>query len=688
MKNLNGKWNYIKDKNSIFSIEQIKEEIKKNNYSGKIDVPSNWNSKKLSEFSGTLWYVKKIKIPKSNKRKKIHFSGIDYFADVWFNWNFIGSHEGYFQSFDFILDEKIIKANNNILVVKVTSPVEEAGKVWPDNKQLVKGIFNHHDCRPGGCSKKHGQDRNTGGIWNNVEIIYEKDVIINDIKISPKISKANVRLKIELKYSSSFSVSKSSLVLFSIKSGRKRIHKEKIKILFKPKGKKTTVDVILKNYELWFPWELGAPVIISLKISSSLFNEVTVKFGIREVSLSKDNEFFINGKKLFLRGTNIIPEQYLSKLTSSKIKALIYLLKEANVNIVRVHAHVNRHELYSALDEAGILVWQDFALQWTYEESDKFRLNAVKQIKDMVNQFYNHPSIVFWCCHNEPGEQIKNLDEYLFDAVTEEDNTRIIRIASNYEEHPYDGWYWGKSEHFIATPMGPLVTEFGAQALPEYNSLKKIISNKDIKELNWDKWEYHNFQYEQTFNVAGIEIGSNIKEFIEASQKYQAELIETAIDYYRRKKWNGITGIFQFMFIDGWESISWSVVDYFGRRKKGYFALQKVYAPLYLSIDLKKKRYQNGSELFMELYIINDLQVKLQNVHVEVYLNESKIIVVNNIDVEPDSVCLLSADKFKTEITSNVKISTLRVLLINSPGEKIAEASKNILLINEYIKWE
>ena len=94
-----------------------------------------------------------------------------------------------------------------------------------------------------------------------------------------------------------------------------------------------------------------------------------------------------------MRGTNIIPEQLLSKLTNSKIKKLVAWIKEANINIVRIHAHVNRQELYSELDKAGILVWQDFALQWTYDTSPEFKANAVSQIKDMVNQFYNHPSM-------------------------------------------------------------------------------------------------------------------------------------------------------------------------------------------------------------------------------------------------------------------------------------------------------
>ncbi len=688
MINLNGSWDYILDKKSEYSIDYIKNLISRNKVSGSIKVPSNWNSGKLTNFSGTLWYVKKIKIQKNNSWKRLLFAGVDYFTDVWFNWNYLGSHEGYFQSFDFGIDDSLIEYNTtNILVVKVSSPIETPGKIWPHNKKLIKGIFNHHDCRPGGWNEKYGQDRNTGGIWNNVKIIFEKKIIITETKISSKLVSNKAELKISFKYKSRLDSETIALTKISVKSKNRKLKTFISKSTYLPNSGTASIIITLPKPELWFPYDLGEPVITTIRISSELFNEVIIKYGIREVNLNEKKEFFINNKRLFLRGTNIIPEQYLSNLTQTKINNLVTLLKKANINIVRVHAHINRHELYEAFDEAGILVWQDFALQWTYEESNEFKINAIKQIKDMVNQFYNHPSIVFWCCHNEPGEQIETLDKYLYQAVVEEDSTRIVRLASNYEEHAYEGWYWGTVDDYISTPRGPLVTEFGAQALPNYNSLKKILSTNDIKNLNWDKWEYHNFQYEQTFNVAGIRLGKNINEFITSSQKYQAKLIEKAVDYYRRKKWNGITGIFQFMFVDGWESISWSVIDYFGKKKPGYYALQHVFRPIYVSINLKKKRYQVGEELFLELWIINDLYVQHKNSKIIIYLNSKKLITIGNITIKEDSVFYLSSNETKVKIPNAKNLSELKVIVVNSAGKVLTKNKAEIKVYKTKIKW-
>ena len=687
MISLTGTWNYIKDEESKLSINYIKKKVVRNDFSGEIIIPSNWNLREFENYSGTLWYIRKIKIPKNKSWKRLFFEGVDYFTDVWFNWNYLGSHEGYFQEFGFMLDEVILNDEENIIVVKVTSPIEEPGTIWPDRKKLIKGIFNHHDCRPGGWNAKYGQDRNTGGIWNNVKIIFEKDVVIENVKISPEIKNDLAKLKIIIDYKSRLTFQTEVLTKFVFKYGNGKSKTVKFKTSYKPNCGQVIKVVKLENPELWFPWEIGKPALTKIKISSLIFNDKNIQFGIREVKLSNSQEFFINGKRLFLRGTNIIPEQFLSNLTSQKIKKLITALKEANINIVRIHAHVNRSELLEALDKAGILVWQDFALQWTYDESENFKENAIKQIKDMIKQFYNHSSIVFWCCHNEPGEQIESLDSYLYKAVKEEDQTRIVRRASNYEEHPYDGWYWGTAEHFAATPMGPLVTEFGAQAVPEINSLKKILSEEDILNLNWDAWEYHNFQYEQTFNVARVSIGKSINAFIEESQSYQATLLKTAIDFYRRKKWDGITGIFQFMFVDGWESISWSVIDYFGKKKIGYYALQKCFSPLYISIDLKKKYYQSGSKLFIELWIINDLHKVFREVELVIYINDIKLTSIKKINIEEDSVIHFPHNKFNIKLPNVTENAELKVMLLDLKKNLIVENKEQIRIFDKRIKW-
>jgi len=546
-------------------------------------------------------------------------------------------------------------------------------------KKLIKGIFNHHDCRPGGWDLKYGQDQNTGGLWNDIEIIFHKSAYIQTVLVNSEVDiknrSATVNIKVIILSIKNIS---STKIQFKITSPHNKKIICKNEYLLKEGKNEVEYNFDLDNVLFWWPWDLGRPNQYKLKIDSSAFAEIRVDFGIKKVELDENSNFIINDKKLFLRGTNIIPTQFLSELKSDRIKKIIRLIKHANINIVRVHAHVNRQELYEELDSQGILVWQDFSLQWTYKDTIAFHNNAVRQIKEMVMQFYNHPSIAFWCCHNEPGNQVETLDKKLFDAVKSIDQSRIIRIASNYEEHPYEGWYWGKADNYISTPMGPLVTEFGAQGLPNKKSLQKFIPKDKLFPPDIDYWEYHNFQSDQTFNVAKIKVGNSIDEFVNNSQQYQSELLHKAIHYYRRKKNEGITGIFQFMFIDCWPSITWSVVDYFIQKKLAYKTLQKAFSPILLSVDLRQEQYFPGSKLNVEFWIINDSYNEYKNLSILIMFDEKKLHQINNLNIKDNTKIYQPFESLLIKLPLKIKSGEYNITF------KLIDSKKNLISFDYY----
>ncbi len=664
--NLNGKWFYKTDKDSKLSYTSVHEKFLSGKIKDRMSIPGNWQLAGLNNFNGTIWFIKEFSVNASqftDKLNVVEFKGVDYFSDVWLNGKFLGRHEGYFQSFNYDVSRYL--KEDNLLIVKVTSPFEEPRTVWPLKKKLIKGIFNHHDCRPGGWDYERGQDQNTGGIWNDVLLNITNHLFIENVKVSSKINfeKKSALIRIDCGYKSNLTKPFKEKIEVGLTSPSKKKQIKVFDIQLRPKKNHFTLTLEIKNPELWWSWDLGIPNLYDLSISGNVFGKFQSKFGIRKVKLDDKQIFYLNGKRLFLRGTNVIPTQFLSDLSPEKIDRQVSLIREANLNIVRMHAHVNRKEYYDECDRQGILVWQDFPLQWTYDDSNEFAANAVEQIKEMVNQHYNHPSIAFWCCHNEPGKQIETLDKQLYKAVSTEDITRIIRLASNYEEHAYDGWYWGDKEHYAATPMGPLVTEFGAQALPQLSSLKKFLSQKDLERPNRDKWKYHNFQYEQTFQIAGVNRGKSIQEFIKNSQEYQADLIRTAIDFYRCKRFNGINGVFQFMLIDCWPSITWSVVDYYFRKKKGFYALRKVMQPLYVSVRVRQKKYFAGRNLLIDLWIINDLHRSYQNSYLDFMLDGKLIHKIKLGTIEPDSIRFIDYESIHIKLPVKMKTGKHEITL-------------------------
>lgn len=653
MINLNGAYKYLADADEQYTINDLQAKYEAGFEFQCAILPAHWELHGLHNHNGAVWYIKEFEGPNTiNDLKILDFKGCDYFTNVWLNWEEVGFHEGYFQTFIFDVTRQIKIDEKNILIVKVSSPREEPGTVWPHKKKLIKGVLNHHDCRPGGWSNEFGQDRNTGGIWNDVSLYNGIKVFVKNIKVTPVVnwSDNSVEVNIELDCITNDTSEVTRELNFEIIDplGKKNLTTKQVS--FTHGVNKSDHSILIKSLHLWWTWDLGKQNLYTLTISGEYMPHKKIHFGIREFKLDEDQQFLINKKRLFLRGTNIIPDQLLGNLDEEKIKSIVRFIKEANINIVRVHAHVNRGELYDALDNAGILVWQDFPLQWTYDESEDFKNNALVQIKNMAEQLYNHPSIAFWCCHNEPGEQITSLDPHLKTAIEEIDQTRIIRLASNYEEHPYDGWYWGKKEYFATAPMGPLVTEFGAQAVPDIDSLKKFLSDDEIEKPDWAKWEYHNFQYDQTFNVAKISEGSSIQEFIENSQNYQSELIKTAIDFYRRKRFEGITGIFQFMFVDSWPSITWSVVDYFRKKKKGFYQLKESFQPLYISVRLRQDIFLPGKDLQHDIWIINDLHKSFSGLKLEIKLDGKLLGTIENVELKEDSQKLYNYESLKYRI--------------------------------------
>jgi len=128
---LNGNRNIVKDPNEKLAVEKVRNEFNKNKKLIDINVPSNWENQGLHNLNSSVWFIKKISsklnsVLKNNPSAKkedliiLCFDGVDYFADVWLNWNYFGKYEGYFSPFSF--DKSSSLKEKNILIIKVVSP--------------------------------------------------------------------------------------------------------------------------------------------------------------------------------------------------------------------------------------------------------------------------------------------------------------------------------------------------------------------------------------------------------------------------------------------------------------------------------------------------------------------------------------------------------------------------------------
>lgn len=361
--------------------------------------------------------------------------------------------------------------------------------------------------------------------------------------------------------------------------------------------------------------------------------------------MTPDAVITLNGTPLFLKGTNYISSQYMGMMDEAAFRRDLQLMKAAHINTIRVHAHVEPERFYDLADAMGFLVWQDYNLQWGYVETAAFEKEAVRQAKEMVDQLYSHPSIFLWCLHNEPPwdsswmkwrykdyhpRQNRRLDDRLYEAIRRYDHFHLLKKVSTNLEHPWFGWYSGHYRDFAAPSKARIITEFGAQALPDYATLVGIVSNDYLVPAN-DKakkvWAYHNFQFDWNAKN-GITFKGSVARLIDDSQTYQHDLIKYAAEMLRLQKYVGTIAIFQFMFNEGWPSMNWGIVDYRRRPKPGYEALKQAYAPILPVIR------RDGDT--MALYVINDTLQVLEGARVQ--LEVGKQVHHFGVDAAADGV--------------------------------------------------
>ncbi|MDW8220303.1 MAG: glycoside hydrolase family 2 TIM barrel-domain containing protein [Bacteroidota bacterium] len=618
-------------------------------------VPSNWYIQGL-DTAGLIILERHFYLPRisSDTLLCLVFEGVDYAAEVYLNNTLLGKHTGYFQSFAFDVSHAARYGQHNTLRVYVYSP-RECPEDWSLHKRYIKGIFGHHDTRPGGAWSPQGQDANTGGIWGKVYITASHKVVLPHIRITPlpadihALTTGNGAQTVRIVLQTSvWARTPQRIALHYTVRYRDSIVTDKQSIVrLIPSGLSTVVDTLrIHKPLLWYTYDVGIPHRYTLETRVYELQHDTLPrcllrsgcsqlsrfntFGIRSIQYDTTTGiWFLNGKRLFLRGTNYIATQYLSTMTRALYDRDAALMRSAHINAVRVHAHIARKEWYDACDSLGILLWQDFPLQWGYTDDALFVQDAVQQLRDMLALLSHHPSIAVWCMHNEPPFdaewmqykypnyhplQNRPLNCILTRLARSIDSTRYVHPFSATREHRWEGWYFGHWTDYGRPTQERLITEFGAQGLPHRQTMHMILGEQsDLPSTDsaWARWEYHNFQRHETFSIARIPQGKSLDEFIQNSQEHQRRVLELAAESYRLQRYSPVGAIFHFMFVEAWASMNWGIVDYRRIPKPAYYALAEAYQPILIATTL------DSAVGNLHIHLVNDSWHRMP----EVYLN-------------------------------------------------------------------
>src|SRR5271157_736220 len=374
-----------------------------------VDIPCHWDLA-LPEYYRKnveiVWARKQFTLEElgdpgnaETKFVRLVFKGVFYYAEVYFNGILVKAHEGYFDPFSINISQLLQEMN--VIAVRVECRNErDLG-----NKQQMLGTFSHWDA-----SDPHA---NPGGIWNEISLLISDRVAIEHVRqiahiISPELAKEHVFVQIDS------NVEMSILLRGKYEpknfEGESFQHQEIVSV--KKGTNQIDFQVELARPALWWTHDYGPQNLYALTVDCRTedddlpLDQASIQTGIKEFRLDRSGreggtwKVSLNGHQIFPKGTNYPPWQRLQTGTKEKFERDLQLFKDANMNMLRVHAHLERAEFYDACDELGILLWQDLPLQWTYNKH-KFP-EIERQAQVAVRLLQSHPCIGVWCAHNEP----------------------------------------------------------------------------------------------------------------------------------------------------------------------------------------------------------------------------------------------------------------------------------------------
>ncbi len=459
--NLNGTWGFAFDDANVGEREQWQEQPK---FTEQIEVPFTYETKASGiddeTFHPNIWYHRFFRIPKEEvaKRTILRFQASDYLTKVWVNGVYIGSHAGGYAAFSFDITHAIDVHKENKLVVKV----EDSQSCYqPRGKQ--RWINENFGCW-------YVQQT---GIWQMVWLEFLPETTIDHVKITPQIDTNSV----ELEYQLNQLPGQTCHIVTTISFKGKQVKQFSIM----PNSINEQMEVVLtSDIHEWkiMHWTPEHPhlydVTFRLYVDDALIDEVKSYFGMRKISI-KNGKVLLNNVPIYqklLLDQGYWPDTMLTPPSDEAMIEDIDKTLAMGYNGVRKHQKIEDDRFLYWCDRKGLLVWSEMAA--TYEFSDEAVENFTKEWMEIIQQHYNHPSIITWVPFNESwgvphifkDKKQQTFTETIYYLTKTLDATRPVIVN--------DGW-----EHTISDIIALHdYEESGAVFYDRYKEKEQILNNK------------------------------------------------------------------------------------------------------------------------------------------------------------------------------------------------------------------
>ena len=515
-----------------------------------LDLPFTWNGKDGQDggndyYRGTCYFAKEIKADElpEGEVKYLQFDGVNSSCEIFWNGKSITKHDGGYSTFR--AEIKDIK-DVNLLVVAVDNSAND--RVYPQQAD-----FTFY-----------------GGIYRDVSVIavpenhFDLDYYGSPaIMVTPEIKGADAEIEIK-----TFFKNDNCKVRYEIIADGEVIAS---------KEDDDDAEFEIKNVHLWDG--LKDPYLYTAKATlicdGKEVDEVSTRFGCRTFKIDPEKGFILNGREYPLRGVSRHQDRpdVGNALTPEMHKEDLDLILEMGANTIRLAHYQHSQVFYDLCDEAGLVLWAE--IPYISSHMPTGYDNTISQMKELVVQNYNHPSIVVWGLSNEitiAGSNpnlIKNHKD-LNDLVHKMDKTRLTTIAAvsmcdiNDEYlhisdilsyNHYFGWYGGSTEmngpwfddfHKKYPNKAIGLSEYGCEALnwhtsnpvqgdytEEYQSYyhEELIKQIAERPYLWATHVWNMFDFAADARSEGVENGMNHKGLVTFDRKYKKD------SFYAYKAW-------------------------------------------------------------------------------------------------------------------------------------------------------
>lgn len=471
-----------------------------------VEIPHTWNAKDMQVqadnfYEGAAYYKKQYFFPTELKGKRVflRFEGVGSCAEVFVNGMLATSHKGGYSAFACEISPLLKAGEENEIIVKADN------KSRPDVIPINHNLFGVY-----------------GGIYRPVWLIVTEPynisvtdcaspgVYVTQKNVSKKQADVNVKVKLD---NGTLQPAPVTLQNTIYNQEGKQIATQSRSFELSAQGEQAyESSFTIKNPTLWQGRENPYlyKVVSRLIKDGKVIDEMVQPLGLRKYEIVAGKGFYLNGEKYPMYGVTRHQDWWGlgSALKNENHDFDLATIMDVGATTVRFAHYQQSDYLYSRCDSLGLIIWAEipFVNRVSGEEAE----NCRNQLREMIRQSFNHPSIYVWGLHNEvyqPHQYTRELTQSLHDLAKTEDPDRYTVSVNGYGymEHPvnlvadiqgmnrYFGWYekkiqdikpWVENLEKEYPHQKLMLTEYGADA--NLNHQTEYLGDA----LNWTKEFY------------------------------------------------------------------------------------------------------------------------------------------------------------------------------------------------------